>query len=194
MTQLLLKDDEVNAAILGHGGFIGVLDGVEVALGEDFELVGSDAGGGQVLLGGVGATIAETEVVFSSALPVAVAFEEDASSGIRCEVGLGGFQLGTLGGLDAGLVEVEVNRVALEGIAIAVSEIVGSTCTKSAVRVENGTIGKATNSSTRKAAFRANYSSGRIGAAGFFGATGECDNGGDENEAEFLSGEVHVER
>jgi hypothetical protein len=72
---LLLQDDDLGAAILGHLVLGGILDRVEVALRPNLNLGGGNSDGLEVLTGGGGAAIAEAEVVFSGTTPVAVTLE-----------------------------------------------------------------------------------------------------------------------
>ena len=123
--RLRLEDNQIDAAVVGGGGLVAVLDGIEIALGENLELVGGNADGGQVLFGGVGAAVTEAEIVFGGAFPVAVALEQKAGGGIGVEISFGGVELGTLGGFDAGLVEVEVNGLGLERDAVLAVDGVG---------------------------------------------------------------------
>ena len=108
---LLLQDDDLGAAVLGHLVLGGVLDRVEVALRADLDLGGGDSDGLEILTSGGGATIAEAEVVFSGAAPVAVALEQQAVVGVFAEILLRFLKLGALAGIDGGAIEVEVHRL-----------------------------------------------------------------------------------
>lgn len=186
-----MENHDVDAAVFGGGRLVGTFDGVEVALGENLELVGGDAERGQVLFDGVGAAVAEAEVILGGALPVAVAFEEETGGGVGVDVGLGGVELGTLGGLDAGLVEVEIDGGTGEGGAVAVGGTAGAGA-ETAVRIGEGAVVKAADILAGEAV-RTENGGGRIGALGLLGAAGSDDRSGDDDKTEFLDGaEVHV--
>ncbi len=108
---LLLQDDDLGAAILGHLILGGILDRVEVALRPNLNLGGGNSDGLEVLTGGGGAAIAEAEVVFSGTTPVAVTLEQQAVIGVLAEVLLRFLKFGPLAGLDGGAVEIKVHRL-----------------------------------------------------------------------------------
>ncbi len=83
-------DVELGAAVLLPAGF--VFFGAELALlavADDADAVGADAGGDEGLLGGVGAVFAEGDVVLGGAAVVAVAGDEDLDVWVCVQVGRG---------------------------------------------------------------------------------------------------------
>ena len=90
LSDRLAVDGELSAAVLLPAGF--VLLGAELlllAVADDADAVGGDAGVDQRGLGGVGAVLAEGEVVLGRAAVVAVAADDDLDGGMRVEVGGG---------------------------------------------------------------------------------------------------------
>ena len=109
-SKLLLGADEVAAAILLIAVF-GRLhtEGLFFAEADGIDAIGGDAQRDQVLLGGAGAAIAESEVVFGGTALVAMAFNGDALGRVVAEI-LGGFaESGASVGANVGLVEVKVS-------------------------------------------------------------------------------------
>jgi hypothetical protein len=53
-------------------------------------------------------------------------------------------------------------------------------------------VAQTTDASTGKTSIRSENRGRRVGALGLFGATGENYGGREENETEFLDGEVHI--
>src|ERR1700741_906115 len=78
--------DEVAATILLPAGFVGLhAEGLFLAPTGGSEAVGRNAEADEILLNGVGATVAEGEIVFGGAAFVAMAFDGDAGLGIVLE-------------------------------------------------------------------------------------------------------------
>src|SRR4051812_3132075 len=127
-SKLLLGADEVAAAILLIAVF-GRLhtEGLFFAEADGIDAIGGDAQRDQVLLGGAGAAIAESEVVFGGTALVAMAFNGDALGRVVAEI-LGGFaESGASVGTNVGLVEVKVaSRTSLVKISSCVGLYAGA--------------------------------------------------------------------
>lgn len=176
---------------------IGVLDGLKIALGGGLDAISGEAEGAEVLAGGAGATFTEAEVVFGGAFPVAMALEEETLAGVLLKILVGGGEFGALGGLDGGLVKIEVNgfQQAADGEfvfehAVAQSEAVGGRIEEppevaavDVARIEHPVTG------TAEA-----HGGARIGTVGLFSAARENEGGDDKEEAELLGSDVHGRR
>src|SRR4029077_12564061 len=105
----LLGADEVASAILLPAGFVALAaEGLFFAEADGADAVGGDAQGDEILLGGAGAAIAESEVVFGGAALVAVAFDGHANAGIIAqEFGGLGERLASVGA-DVRFVEIKI--------------------------------------------------------------------------------------
>ena len=74
------------ATVFGVAGFVGFhAERLFFAVADGVETVGGNAEASEVLLDGVGATIAESEVVFGGAAFIAMALNGDAHGGILLE-------------------------------------------------------------------------------------------------------------
>jgi|GEM_PF-4742945 len=93
---LFLQDHEVDPTIFRHGGIVAIRGGFKTAFGKGFRFVGSDANRGEVMLGRSGTTIAQAQIVFRRAAPVAMAFEEQPVLGMLFEVFRALLKLGAL--------------------------------------------------------------------------------------------------
>ena len=90
-TKLLLGADEVAAAILLIAVFGGLhAEGLFLAEADGVDAIGGDAQRDEILLGGAGAAIAQSEVVFGRTALVAMAFNGDALGRIVAQI-FGGF-------------------------------------------------------------------------------------------------------
>ena len=114
----LAVDVELRAAVLLPAGL--VLFGAELtllAVADDADAAGVDAGSDEGLLGGVGAVFAEGDVVLGGAAVVAVAGDEHLDVLVRIQIGGGGGDGGLVGGTDvvAVVVEEEILDCGVEG-------------------------------------------------------------------------------
>src|SRR5690348_7634115 len=106
---LRLCRDEVAAAVLLPAGFVGLhAEGLFLAEADGAEIGGRDAQVDEILLDGVGAAIAQSEVVLGGAAFVAVAFDDDLCIRITLEERSGLLERYAGVRADIGLVEVEV--------------------------------------------------------------------------------------
>src|SRR5208337_3846052 len=105
----LLGLDEVAATVFLPAGLVGFhAEGLFLAIADRGEAVGRNAQADEILLDGVGAAIAESQVVFSGAAFVAMALDGDAELRIVAEE-VGGLTEGILGvGANISLVVIEV--------------------------------------------------------------------------------------